>query len=115
MKLLPFLTVLLTAAIPCMAVPGNAVNPSAKPGKTARPNIIFILVDDMGWGDLDSNWSQENLNGRTVGRKNEFKTPALSAMAVKGFNCAAIIPPRPCVLRHALPCCWAYTRELPAW
>ena len=86
MKLLPFLTVLLTAAIPCMAVPGNAVNPSAKPGKTARPNIIFILVDDMGWGDLDSNWSQENLNGRTVGRKNEFKTPALSAMAREGIQ-----------------------------
>ncbi|MFR1411271.1 MAG: hypothetical protein ACLSUW_02510 [Akkermansia sp.] len=83
--------------------------------QTSKPNVIFILVDDMGWGDLDSNWSQQKLNGRTVERKNEFKTPALSALAREGFSCAAIIPPRPYVLRHAPPCCWACTRELPVW
>lgn len=86
MKLLSFLTVLLTAAVPCMAAPGKPVKTSANAEKAARPNVIFILVDDMGWGDLDSNWSQQKLNGRTVDRKNEFKTPALSAMAREGIQ-----------------------------
>lgn len=54
--------------------------------KNSKPNVIFILVDDMGWGDLDSNWSQQKLNGRTVDRKNEFRTPALSALAREGIQ-----------------------------
>ncbi|NBR86980.1 MAG: hypothetical protein EB141_14655 [Verrucomicrobia bacterium] len=24
-------------------------------GATAKPNVLFILVDDMGWGDLGAN------------------------------------------------------------
>lgn len=88
MKLLSLLllTVLFTAAVPCMSAPGNPVKTSANTEKAARPNVIFILVDDMGWGDLDSNWSQQKLNGRTVTRKNEFKTPALSALAREGIQ-----------------------------
>lgn len=86
MKLLSFLTVLLTAAVPCMAAPGGSVKTPSSAGKTARPNVIFILVDDMGWGDLDANWSQQKLNGRTVEHKNTFKTPALSAMAREGIQ-----------------------------
>ncbi|WP_302014485.1 sulfatase-like hydrolase/transferase, partial [uncultured Akkermansia sp.] len=86
MKLLTLLTVLLTAAVPSMAAVDNAVKTSAKTEKAARPNVIFILVDDMGWGDLDSNWSQQKLNGRVVDRKNEFKTPALSALAREGIQ-----------------------------
>lgn len=33
-----------------------AVAPSmmAKPAKSARPNIIYIMCDDMGYGDLDA-------------------------------------------------------------
>lgn len=86
MKLLSFLTILLTAAVPCMAAPGSPVKTSANTDKAARPNVIFILVDDMGWGDLDANWSQQKLNGRTVEHKNTFKTPALSAMAREGIQ-----------------------------
>lgn len=86
MKLVSFLSVLLTVLVPCMSASGQAAKPVASAVKNAKPNVIFILVDDMGWGDLDANWSQQKLNGRTVDRKNEFKTPALSAMAREGIQ-----------------------------
>lgn len=86
MKLVSFLSVLLTVLVPCMSASGQAAKPAASAVKNAKPNVIFILVDDMGWGDLDANWSQQKLNGRTVDRKNEFKTPALSAMAREGIQ-----------------------------
>lgn len=69
-----------------MSASGRAAKPAARAVKNSKPNVIFILVDDMGWGDLDSNWSQQKLNGRTVDRKNEFKTPALSALAREGIQ-----------------------------
>lgn len=86
MKLLSFLSVFLIALVPCMSASGQAAKTGARAVKNSKPNIIFILVDDMGWGDLDANWSQQKLNGRTVDRKNEFKTPALSAMAREGIQ-----------------------------
>ena len=86
MKLVSLLSVLLTSLVPCMGASGQATKPAARSVKTSKPNVIFILVDDMGWGDLDSNWSQQKLNGRTVERKNEFKTPALSALAREGIQ-----------------------------
>lgn len=86
MKLVSFLSVLLTILVPCMSASGQAAKPAASAVKNSKPNVIFILVDDMGWGDLDANWSQQKLNGRTVDRKNEFKTPALSAMAREGIQ-----------------------------
>lgn len=86
MKLVSFLSVLLTVLVPCMSASGQAAKPAASAVKNSKPNVIFILVDDMGWGDLDANWNQQKLNGRTVDRKNEFKTPALSAMAREGIQ-----------------------------
>ena len=65
MKLVSLLSVLLTSLVPCMGASGQATKPAARSVKTSKPNVIFILVDDMGWGDLDSNWSQQKLNGRT--------------------------------------------------
>ena len=52
----------------------------------ARPNIIFVLVDDMGWGDMSVNWTQQDKNGRQVTRRNEFKTPTLDTMAAEGMQ-----------------------------
>ena len=52
----------------------------------SRPNIIFVLVDDMGWGDLEVNWSHPEKNGRTVARRHTFRTPNLNRMAEEGMQ-----------------------------
>lgn len=52
----------------------------------SRPNIIFVLVDDMGWGDMSVNWTQQDKNGRTVTRRNSFETPTLDTMAAEGMQ-----------------------------
>lgn len=52
----------------------------------SRPNIIFVLVDDMGWGDLEINWSNPEKNGRTVTRRHTFRTPNLNRMAEEGMQ-----------------------------
>ena len=41
----------------------------------ARPNILFIVSDDHGWGDLPSNWD-----------KTEVCLPTLDALAAKGVR-----------------------------
>ena len=40
-----------------------------------RPNILFIVSDDHGWGDLPSNWD-----------KTEVCLPTLDALAAKGVR-----------------------------
>ena len=41
----------------------------------ARPNILFIVSDDHGWGDLPSNWD-----------RTEVLLPALDALAAAGLR-----------------------------
>ena len=56
-----------------------------------RPNIIFILVDDMGWSDLGCYGS-------------EINTPTIDSLAAKGvrftqmYNTAKCFPSRACLL-----------------
>ena len=40
-----------------------------------RPNILFIVSDDHGWGDLPANWD-----------KTEVRLPALDALTAKGVR-----------------------------
>jgi arylsulfatase A-like enzyme len=40
-----------------------------------RPNILFIVSDDHGWGDLPSNWD-----------RTEVRLPTLDALAAKGVR-----------------------------
>ncbi len=46
----------------------------SQPKNAARPNIIFIMVDDLGYGDLSC-----------YGRK-DYQTPALDALVGQGMN-----------------------------
>ncbi|MFI7388340.1 sulfatase [Streptomyces sp. NPDC049813] len=64
------------AAAPADAAPGTVERPfRAAPGRTAkRPNILFILGDDLGWADLSSYGAPH------------IKTPNLDRLARQGVR-----------------------------
>lgn len=71
------------AAAPVFATP--ALNAVEDPAAGAKPNVIFILVDDMGWGDLNINWEKHgNAFGNRTGRAS-YKTPQLDKLAQDGM------------------------------
>jgi arylsulfatase A-like enzyme len=55
-------------------VAGCAGTPATGKGKNDKPNIIFIIVDDMGWADLGCYGSKE------------IKTPNIDRMAAEGLR-----------------------------
>ncbi len=57
--------------------------PSATGSQSTKPNIIFILVDDMGWGDLGVFWQQQRMKANDRSEPWQF-TPSLDAMAKNG-------------------------------
>ena len=64
----------LVAAAAAIAIAGGAFRASAATAQTdARPNIIVILVDDMGWSDIGSYGG-------------EIPTPNLDALAARGVR-----------------------------
>jgi arylsulfatase A-like enzyme len=44
----------------------------------SKPNIIFFLVDDLGYGDLGCFWQDQRVSSK------KFDTPALDTMAAQG-------------------------------
>ena len=70
-KLGSALVVGLLAACPGSAGAQTAANPPPAPRK---PNIIFILADDLGWGDLGCYGQQK------------IKTPNLDNLAAEGVR-----------------------------
>ncbi|SDG58890.1 Arylsulfatase A [Dyadobacter soli] len=75
-RLLVSICILLTAA-------PAAFPAGAQQQKPARPNIIFILVDDMGWGDVGAFWQNQRM--RKGDRSEPWqRTPHLDAMAKGG-------------------------------
>ena len=76
----PFLVVILALAVLCgRAYAGD------------RPNIIFIMADDLGWGDLGC-----------FGQK-EIQTPNIDRMAKQGMRFTIATLVRRCV-RHRAVC-----------
>lgn len=69
MKPIPFI---LVVALGLTAVPAGAAEDM--PGQGARPNIIFIMADDMGYGDLD------------VYGQSHIKMPHIDRMAREGLR-----------------------------
>ncbi len=68
---------LLTAFIVLMLL---SLNASAASRETVRPNIIFVLCDDLGAGDIGVLWQ----NGREG--KQKFATPNLDRFAKEGMT-----------------------------
>lgn len=62
-------TVLLSLVLLSLVAP-----PTIVAGKTARPNILFLLADDLGWGDL-----------ACYGAK-DIRTPRLDELARQGIR-----------------------------
>ncbi len=86
MKLKPNLILVATVLfLNVLSGESNAVDP---PGDK-QPNVIFILVDDLGWGDL----GVLHQNGSTHDRKH--KTPFLDQMAAEGMQLRAHYCPAP--------------------
>ena len=64
--------IVATAAV--IAIAGGAFRASAATAQTSpRPNIIVILVDDLGWSDIGSYGG-------------EIATPNLDALAARGVR-----------------------------
>jgi arylsulfatase A-like enzyme len=65
------------------AVPGavaGGAGPATSPA-AGRPNVLFILTDDLGWGDV----GVFHQNARGAGGKPAFATPHLDALAASGM------------------------------
>jgi arylsulfatase A-like enzyme len=65
---------LKTSAINCLSLFVAAANLSAKENKTVQPNIIYILADDLGYGDVSC-----------YGQK-KFSTPNIDKLAQNGMR-----------------------------
>ena len=66
--------------------------------QAAKPNVIFILVDDMGWGDLGVFYQNDR------GSLPKFVTPNLDTMAAEGIQLRSHYCPAP-----VFAPCWAVT------
>ena len=77
MKTTRIAVLLLTFALAPIAA--SATEPPGRPASDSPtrtlPNILFIVSDDHGWGDLPSNWD-----------KTEVRLPTLKALAAQGVR-----------------------------
>lgn len=79
-------------AIACLYACGAGVGLGAeksvsKPGSPAgsKPNIIFVLVDDMGWGDMGVFFQDDRARAKDPA-KPAFATPNLTQLAKEGMQ-----------------------------
>ena len=60
-------------------------------GGATRPNIIFMLSDDQGWGGLSVPMHPDH----PLPKENFFQTPSLEVMAARGMRFSAAYAPAP--------------------
>src|SRR6056300_1755899 len=81
-----------------LALPGCAHGQGSPSGNktTRRPNIVFILVDDMGWMDIGVNGSRfyETPNVDRLAREGMRFTQAYAASPICSPTRASILPGR---------------------
>ena len=70
----------------CAAPPTEeAASPSQPaPSRPSRPNVILMMSDDQGWGDVE--YPQQRAPGDVFPGHSEVKTPNLRAMAAEGLQ-----------------------------
>lgn len=83
-RFIPRLAVSCLVSAP-FALPAAYGKTAAGTGAASRPNIIFVLVDDMGWGDLACNWDYGKKFSPERARAPHFRTPTLDKMAAEGM------------------------------
>src|SRR4026208_1750891 len=82
-------TTLLSSGVRSITATANSVQRSSG-AKESRPNIIFILADDLGWGDLSC-----------FGRP-DYRTPNIDLLARQGtkftdaYSTSAVCTPTRC-------------------
>ena len=100
--------IFLVLAAAITAGSAAAQQSESRPGSTARqpspPNIIFILIDDLGWSDVGYQYSDHHQDD------GYFETPAIDALAARSLiftngyanapNCA---PSRACLMSGQWP------------
>ncbi len=68
------ITSLVSLAIVCCLVPSGAAGGVALGAERERPNVVFILCDDLGYGDLSCYGA------------NDLRTPRLDDLALRGVR-----------------------------
>ncbi len=63
---------LLVGVLAC--APGTAGEPAGTPGDRARPNVVYILADDLGYGDV-----------RALNPQGKIPTPHIDRLAAEGM------------------------------
>lgn len=69
----------------CLALPASAVAASRKPASATRPNVIFILTDDLGYGDVGA-FFQNFRRAKHDPASPWHMTPHLDAFAAEGMQ-----------------------------
>ncbi|MFG0256099.1 MAG: sulfatase-like hydrolase/transferase, partial [Rhodopirellula sp. JB053] len=70
-------TTLFVASVVASVI-GASPLPAATNDHNAAPNVIFILCDDLGWGDLGILYQNESTHSK------KLLTPSIDAMAQQG-------------------------------
>lgn len=80
----------MSAAVPRLAIVSCAVATAAAQrgtgcrGSTCRPNFLFILADDWGWGDLGADFSATVDSTTAAAGTGPNHTPNLNRLARRG-------------------------------